>query len=487
MGKITISKLFLYRHRFVIGYLILAVSFLTTLFVLPLIAPKGLSAQEMESAVTSSHTNLSSIGNGDLVDLPYRTLQKYSIAIFGLSNYFIKLPSILIGGILGILFVLLLNRWFKNNVAIIASILTILSSSFLYLSGSGTPLIMIVFWPTLLLWLGSKIQGKKSPKPLYSFIFAICLLLALFTPYMAYLVAFIVIYAIVHPHLRFTIKNLPKIPFALISLIACGGIYLIISGFVKNKLAFWDLVFTENFSYTQFFNNISTAFLPFFSWSKTVESTFLSPLVGLASLALAIIGLISTTKGFFASRNSIASYFILFSVLIAGLRPEYAILLILPLAILIAHGIRYTLNKWYDIFPKNPYARIFAILPISIFLGIIIISDLSHFVFGYRYNPAVANQFNNDLSLIQKLDNSTTLLIPSSTPEYNFYKLLEKPKLIKTNQPNIIISSDLPKTSSVTVASLKRYPKPSKKLQLQRIITSPKSSDSDRIYLYTVK
>lgn len=488
MGKITISKLFLYRHRFVIGYLLLTIVFLATLFLLPLIAPNGLSTQEMESAITSSHTDFTAIKNGDLVDLPYRILQKYSIAFFGLSAYTIKLPSIFIGGILGVLFILLLNRWFKSNVAIIASIITVLSSSFLYLSGSGTPLIMIVFWPTLLLWLGSKIQGKKSPKPLYSFVFAFCLLLALFTPFMPYLVSFIVLYALMHPHLRFTIKTLPKLPLVLVTLIIIAGVGVITSAIVKNSATLTSLLFTPDFSLDLFFHNISSSFLPFFSWSKTVESTFLSPLIGLASLVLAIIGLCSTAKGFFASRNSIASYFILFSVIMAGFKPKYAILIILPLAILIAHGIRYTLNKWYRIFPQNPYARIFAIFPIGLFLGIIIISDLSHFVFGYRYNPAVANQFNNDLSLIQKLDDSTTILIPENTLEYEFYKLLEKPQLLNLKTKNHpIIKSNSSTFSTTKVATLRRYSEKTTKLELQHIITSPKSSDSDRIYLYTVK
>lgn len=80
---------------------------------------------------------------------------------FGLSVYSVKLPSIIIGTMLGGLLILLLNRWFKNNVALLASILAVLSASFLYLAGSGTPLIMLVFWPTLLLWLDPK--SKVSP------------------------------------------------------------------------------------------------------------------------------------------------------------------------------------------------------------------------------------------------------------------------------------------------------------------------------------
>ena len=92
-----------------------------------------------------------------------------------------------IAGVSSALLILLLNRWFKTNVALFASILAVLSASFLYLAGSGTPLIMLVFWPTLLLWLGSKIQGVVKPKPLYCFLFAFALLGAIFTPHLIYL------------------------------------------------------------------------------------------------------------------------------------------------------------------------------------------------------------------------------------------------------------------------------------------------------------
>ena len=196
MKKRTISKLFLYRHRYKIGYSFLTIAFFALIFLMPLVTPNGLSQAEMESAVASNGLSMEQISQGHIVDLPYHLLQKASIKFLGLSTYSIKLPSIIIGALLGLLLILLLNRWFKNNVACIASILTVLSSSFLFLAGSGTPLIMLVFWPTLLLWLGSKIQGEGRPRPSYCFIFAIMLLLSVFTPYLAYLAIFIIIRSI---------------------------------------------------------------------------------------------------------------------------------------------------------------------------------------------------------------------------------------------------------------------------------------------------
>lgn len=478
MKKRAISKLFLYKHRYGIGYALLALTFLATLFLLPLVTPNGLSEAETESVITSHHAGIHSISAGEVTDLPYHLLQKVSIHFLGLSPYTLKLPSIIIGFFLGILLILLLNRWFKNNVAIIASILTVLSTSFLYLAGSGTPLIMIVFWPTLLLWLGSKIQGVDKPSPIFCFIFAFALLLSIFTPYMIYLAIFILIYVLAHPHLRFTIKNLPKIPLVLVGVIVLAGCTLLGIILAKHPSALQELLFMNDFSINNFWNNLGLAFTPFFSWSGVVESNFLAPLIGLASLALAITGLISTAKGFFASRNSIASYLIIFTILISGFNPNCAVLLILPLAILIAHGIRYILEKWYGLFPENPYARVFALFPIGIFLGIMIISDIGHYVFGYRYNPAVADNFVNDLALVQEnLKDDTVLLIEANTTEYDFYSILSERSSIK------IMSSVKDVPAGVPIASLGKWTEDTN-LTIHRIITSSKSSNSDRIYLY---
>lgn len=482
MKKVIINKLFLYRYRFLIGYILLSLAFISLLLFLPLIVPNGLSKLEMQSSVNSYQIGFHSFWAGDITDLPYRVLQKLSILLFGLTPYSIKLPSIIIGLLLGVLLILLLNRWFKSNVALLASILTVLSSAFLYLTGSGTPLIMYVFWPTLLLWLGSKIQGAKITKPFYCFSFAIILLLSIFTPYMIYLAAFIFLYAILNPHLRHTIKNLPKIPFIFTALLILVGLVIFGINLINYPTNLSTIFASEQFSLGNFFNNIKLSLLPFFSWSGKIESHFLAPLIGLATLALAVTGLISTTNGFFASRNSIASYLIIYTLLISGFNPNCAVLLILPLSILVAHGFRYILEKWYGLFPANPYARIFGILPIGIILGIIIISDLSHYVFGYRYNPPVANNFHTDLALLHKnLQPGDTLLVGQDQTDFEFYKLLG------IKNPQVSITQTLPKTTSTRLVTLGKPAVKPKKAHLNRIISSAKSQNSDRIYMYTVK
>lgn len=462
-----------------IGYILLAAALIGTLFLLPLVTPDGLSEAEMQSTVTSMQTNLGSFTAGEIIDLPYHALQHLSVNLLGLTAYAIKLPSIIIGIVLAILLILLLNRWFKNNVALLSSIITVLATPFLYLAGSGTPLIMLVFWPTFLLWLGSKIQGEKRPKPIYCFIFAFTLLFSLLTPHLLYMDAFIILFVLVQPSLRLVIKTLPRIPLVVIVIIILAGLGAAAFSFSHNPATLKTLALSPDFNIADFPGNLLRAGNILFSFRNEVESTFLAPLIGLPLLALAITGLISTARGFLASRNAIASSLILYTILLAGFAPENAILIILPIAILIAHGIRYLLDHWYGLFPENPYARIFAIFPLSLLLGLMIYSDISHFVFGYRYSPSVANEFTDDLALVNDhLEADTTFLVNQNSIDYDFYKILER------GHKNITVTDVAPSTGKI--ASLRKWQK-ADNLKIDRIITSPKSQESDRIYLYSVK
>ena len=430
----------------------------------------------MKSATSSYHLGIDAPLNGDLVNLPYRVLQKISILLFGLTPYAIKLPSIIVGLFFGLLLILLLNRWFKSNVSLLASILVVLSTPFLFLSGSGTPLIMIVFWPTLLLWLGSKIQGEKRPKPMYSLLFAIALLLAIFTPYMLYFAVFCVLFVFLQPHLRFIVKSLPKLPLIIVGIIIVAGITALIMNVINHPGTLMELLFAKDFEITKFIGNIGSGLAPVFLWSGSLESVFLAPLISLPMLALALIGLFSTTKGFFASRNSIATLLIIFTLIITGFNPNAVIFFILPFAILIAHGLKYLLEKWYGLFPENPYARIAALIPLSILFGVMLVPSLMQYIYGYRYNPSVANEFYYDLTIIRDNLRDETLVV---TENYDFYKILE-------NSTNLTIINEVGENELEYFAIL-RGTIEDEKYALERIITSPMRENSDIIYLYTVK
>lgn len=469
------KQFFLYRHRLGIGYVLLAFIFFALLSFLPTVAPGGISQGEMNSAIASSELDRSFAAKGDIVDLPYHVVQKASLHFFGLNMFSIKLPSIIIAVMAGFFIILLLNRWFKNDVAIIGSILTALSTAFLFLAGNGTPLIMYVFWLALLLWLGSKIVGNDRVHPFLVISFFISLGLSAYTPHMLYVTFAIAFAGIIHPHLRFALKQL-----TFCQLVLSFGIYiLIIAPIIIGSIAKIDniqaLLLMPKFSIGAFVQNISNAFAPFFSFSLVYDSIFLAPLFGLATVVLVIIGILASIGKMYTSRNTIVSLLAIYAIFISGFNGDVAVSIIIPIAVLSAAGVESIIDKWYSLFPENPYAHLFGIVPLVVVLSMIIGSGLTHFIFGYHYAPRVASNFNNDLTIInENIKTETPILITDETENGKFYKLLAKYNkytyVSNTDNVNEYVTFNTRKDDNFA---------------LKQIITSPKSRNSDRLYIYS--
>ena len=239
-----------------------------------------------------------------------------------------------------------------------------------------------------------------------------------------------------------------------------------------------ELLFNDSFVITDFFHNIITGLAPMFLWNGSLENIFLAPLISLPTFAIALIGLFSTTKGFFASRNSIASLLIVFTIIITGFNPDAVVFFILPFSILIAHGLKYLLEKWYGLFPENPYARIAALIPLSVLFAIILIPSLLQYVYGYRYNPSVANEFSYDLNVIRKNLTDETLVVDENIV---FYRILERSTDLK------VVDSIDELSGKIAIMHQGIAEENEENYTLSRIITSPMRENSDIIYLYTVK
>ena len=147
----------------------------------------------------------------------------------------------------------------------------------------------------------------------------------------------------------------------------------------------------------------------------------------------------------------------------------------MPFSILIAHGLKYILEKWYGLFPENPYARVSAAIPLTILYAIIIVPGLLQYIYGYRYNPNIANEFSYNLEVINKNLHEGTFVV---TENHNFYKILE-------DSTDLNITEEVP-ADTTNFAVLGRLEN-EKKYTISQIITSPMRENSDIIYLYTVK
>ena len=102
-----------------------------------------------------------------------------------------------------------------------------------------------------------------------------------------------------------------------------------------------------------------------------------------------------------------------------------------------------------------------------------IVPGLLQYIYGYRYNPNIANEFSDKLEVIENNLTDEHLLVFEN---YDFYKILEA-------KTNIKVIDTIEDTENLAVlGDLENVPDGYK---LNRIITSPMRDNSDIIYLYT--
>ena len=477
MKKRDISKMFIYRWRYQIGYGCLGLVFAFLLVFLSSHTPGGLTDDEMRSVVESNSVG-EELSLSGIIDAPFRLLQKISVQIFGLSIISIKLPAIIIAFLTGLGLIVLLNRWYKSNVAVLASGLAITSGMFLFVAQNGTPNIMYVFWPTVIMILGSLILNEDKPKFWCVVGLAAALGLSLYSPFMVCIVGAIMIATIIHPHLRFTVKSLGAkriaVGVAVFSIVVVPIILAAIRGGDISELIGIDAV-----SGTDMIANLKMAILPFISFNSSVDGIELSPIFGLPIVVLLLLGFTNSLKERYTAKNYILTIWVLLSVAIVGLTRGMAVIMLLPFTILLASGLEFVIEKWYGLFPENPYARVGGLIPISFFIIVTIGTGVLHFAYGYYFTPQVARHFNDDLELISKyLVDDAVIVAPSESMEYKFYKTLE-------DGGDVIVIDSVPEDTVSRLIVVRDFDRSEvKDYELAEIITSSRTNDSDRFYVY---
>jgi len=473
------TKSLLFRYRFYIGQSIFIIVFLSLLALTYFNSVHLLSTGEMASAVNSHRLSFWGFFNGDFVDMPYRLLQNLSIRFFGLSAFAIKLPSIVLGIISAIITALLINRWHTTNVSIITSILIVPTVFFLSVVNAGTPAVMLILYPALLLWLGSKIVAKQAlPSPFAYFMFAGVLGLAFYTPYLPY-IALICATSLFNPRIRMHIKSFSKLKLSLVVATFMLVIIPIIINIFTAGHSVLRLFVPEDLSIATLWANFSEAIASLTRFSSAGSWPIFTPALGLAIAAIAIVGLIIIIPNRQTTRyQTVIAFFVLFAVA-SALDPAYVVLAFIPIAILVAAGVKFILDEWYGLFPTNPYARLFGGAFVVMFSTVIVVSNVYFCMYAVHHITSIANSYDSTLdSLVERLEDNDTIY--TSQNQYEFYNLLALTH-------NVHITTELQQDPSQIPSRLISIGEPTRRLdnmQLSEIVTSPRYQDGDLFYIY---
>lgn len=472
----------LYRWRYILGYGLIILCILGILTVALFYIPGGLGQAEMDTVVKSSSLTLSltDFDPASIINLPYHLLQRASMEIFGITAFSIKLPSFILGILSGLGILLLMRKWFKQNVAVITTILVITTGQFMFIAQNGTPAILYVFWPVWLLVSALMISRKTGPVILWKIALFGIAALSLYTPLTIYILLALLSSIVLHPHLRFLVKQLSKIK--LLFALFCALILLapLIYTVVLHPNVGLQLLGVPE-SWPNIIVNIKQLARQYFDFITPSSGTVMTPIYGLGSMILIALGFwrLFTTK--YTARGYITIAWIVLLIPVIILNPSYISITFVPGILLMAMGVNKLLSLWYQLFPRNPYARIAGLLPLAILIGGMVFSGVDRFMYGYLYDPKTAINFSTDLELVnaQLADKNrgvTNLIVaPNELPFYTV--------VAKYNSNTYAFSTPPPQPASTIIVSRAAHGAYAGN-EPWRIIASTTTNDSNRFYIY---
>lgn len=485
MRRNEVLDFLIYRWRYGLGYIAVSVIFVALIIMAGFFVPHGITELERASAVTSSELSVQNFSPEMVVNMPYHILQKASFFLFGLNDLTIKLPSLLlaVATAFGLLF--LLRAWFRQNVAVLASLVGITTGPFLFFAQLGSPSILYIFFPTWILLAASMIARKSRHQFLWKIMFFLMVALSLYAPMTLYIIVALLSAVILHPRLRQLVIGLPRIKLAVALLSSLIVIAPIIYALIQEPSLWQRLLGFSNAS-PNIQANLSSLASRYLDFLNPTSGLIMKPVYELAALLLVGLGVyrIFTTK--YTARSYILVAWVLLIIPVLLLSPGLTSITFVPFLLLSAFGIEFLIRYWYRLFPQNPYARAAGLVPLVILVGSLTLSGIDRFYYGYTYGGDVKQVFSRDLSLLrdwQLSRNSPTMAIVTTDENGDFYQAVTRYNpswRIQGVSTNVIASIDGSEYTAYTsdvAPSLRPEAIP-------EVVAGSAYANADRFYIY---
>lgn len=433
--KNAIQNSLIYRYRYPLVGLILTVLAVFMAVYRFWDLPAGLTVAEMTAASRSGNLEPMqllahpTVHAANIVNLPWSLLQLASIKLFGLNVMAIRLPAVILGLTMAGTMIWLLRKLTRPNLAMMGGVVLVSSAFAISLSRSGTPAVMTVWLIALLLLLGYYAINSTSSRGQW----ASQLGLALAAGCLCYMVGgmYVVLaalaVALLHPRTRLQLlANRRR------SLVAGGLLVLAILPLLVTIIA--ELTVGQHRALAGLLAVGAPSLakagqlgLAYVGIKSGLLAGQITPLTTIVSCIMVVIGLVTLLR---QSSTSVRSYVlvgvVVMSIILGACNPSLVYLLFVPSIVLITCCLGYLTSKWYGLFPANPYARIFAILPLAILVGSISALDMGRYFNAVSYNAKVVYGYDQTLPVLLRAtaDKNVEYTVVVSNDQLSFYRLL---------------------------------------------------------------
>lgn len=480
--KAHVTDYALYRWRYSIGYLFIIAVVISILAVSALYVPGALRQGEIDAALASGKLSVESIDPAMVVNLPYHLLQRVSFSVLGVTTLSIKLPSIVLGALTAVGVFLLVRTWFRRNVAVLATVLAVTTTQFLFLIQDGTPAITFSFITIWLLTISTYVTRGHTFTTFWKVAAGVLMAAALYVPFGIYVVLALIITASFHPHIRYVIRRVARSRVILAILLGLVAMAPLAYAIVLKPEIGLTLLGLPNHTGHLVDNIVQTGHTMFGLFSPST-SYIIQPLYSLGVMLLMGIGVYKLLTVKHTARSYTVLILSMFVLPIVAINPEHTAVLY-PLAVLmIAMGIATLIINWYKLFPRNPYARVAGLVPLSIFAAGMIFTGVMRYINNYTYNPQVLSHYSTDLRILhrtldaQKSTGDTTRLVvsPNQQPFYTMVAHYDK---------RFAVATDYVAAPKTLIVAHDAYTEKKPSAELVQIVTNRRASDADRFYIY---
>ena len=420
--KRSIQRSWLYRYRYLLASILLAVIVLAISIYRFWSVPSGLSASEKLSAISSGRLAGGNVTG--LVNAPWLILEALAIKLYGMTIFALRLPALFLVVASILTMMLAIRVIYRPSLAMMGGLLIACSAFTISLGRAGTPAVMTVLLSALAILFGYYVvNAKQKAAP------AIGLALDLVAlSYMSgglYITAVLAVVALLHPKSRYTIKRHKKLLAGIVvAYLILLLVPMLLIGKSRTTLASLLTIGTPSLA------NLHQLAAGYVAGSAGLTGGLMTPMLTITGAIMVVIGLITLARQ--GGLLSLRSYMII-SLLVAGVsmaafNPDYIYLLFIPTILLEVIAIGYIVDKWHGLFPQNPYARSLAILALSILIGSISLLDINRYISAVSYQASVVYQYDQTLPAVNQLLTSNPhaeiRLVAHSEMDYQLYSLL---------------------------------------------------------------
>lgn len=472
----------LYRLRYVISYVLIALLLLFLVWGVTVHIPGGLRYQEISTLEQTGAISKDTLDPSMVINLPYHVLQRLSIFIFGVTTFSIKLPSLILATLTVLGVYMLVRTWFKENIAVISTIVLATTTHFLFLAQDGTPSITLCAIAIWIMVAGMYVTRGKYFHTFWKIFGGVLMGIALYIPLGIYLDIIMLTVIFIHPHIRAIFRKLRKTRLFIAFIVGAVAVAPLVYAIIIDPSPILKTLLGAPDRWADIPHNAIQAVLSLFGFAATTGTAngILQPAYGIVVAAIALLGFSRLFAAHYTARSYVTIMLCAIFIPLALINPNNISTIFIVMTIAVATGFDYLIRFWYRLFPHNPYARLSGLLPLSILVGGMVLVGALQYVDGYQYNPAVATAYSTDLTIINnqlsKNSHTTLLISADESPLYNLVAHYNKSLTTKTNTDSIDAS-----TIVVSKAANKNIPS---SWHMSQIVTNNRSTDSDRFYIY---